>query len=453
MPAATDAAATYAMSSGCAPTICAKSSRHASPSCSQSSHEPRPASSRASARRPRPWRAAERRSGRVQVAAGRRAFVFRRREQCPRETPGSRRRKGHRDLSPKPWRVPPGARSSRCASSGEAETNTTRSGLNARPSSAAACSATSAASRRGFLSARENAEDPGNLALHLVRDADGGGLGDGRVGDHGGLDLGRADALARDVERVVGAAVQEPVAVLVHRRPVAVHPDPGKPAPVRVEVALGVAPEAPCHPRERLPADELPDLAALDERVALLVDDVHIHPERGAAERARFDRDRRRGREKARADLGPARAVDDRAAAAADSLGEPVVRIRVPRLAGRDDDAQGGEVGLRVAVLHESANQRRRAAEDAHGLGLDRAPEPVGREIGSAFGEDQLRSHRAAADDGPRAHDPAHVRGEVDDVVGVCVGLVGELAADGDEEAALDVRALPSASRSCPRYR
>ena len=39
------------------------------------------------------------------------------------------------------------------------------------------------------------------------------------------LELRRADALARDVERVVGAAVQEPVAVLVDRRPVAVRPD------------------------------------------------------------------------------------------------------------------------------------------------------------------------------------------------------------------------------------
>src|SRR5215213_4205564 len=41
MPAATDAAATYAICSGFAPTTCPKSSRHASPSCSQSSHDPR----------------------------------------------------------------------------------------------------------------------------------------------------------------------------------------------------------------------------------------------------------------------------------------------------------------------------------------------------------------------------------------------------------------------------
>ena len=42
------------------------------------------------------------------------------------------------------------------------------------------------------------------------------------------LDLGRPDPLARDLERVVGPAVDEPVAVGVDARPVAVHPHPGK---------------------------------------------------------------------------------------------------------------------------------------------------------------------------------------------------------------------------------
>jgi hypothetical protein len=69
---------------------------------------------------------------------------------------------------------------------GRAETKTTRSGLNARPQLRRGllrdlgCELV-----RALLSAREDAEDPGDLALHLVGDADGGGLGDGRVGDHG----------------------------------------------------------------------------------------------------------------------------------------------------------------------------------------------------------------------------------------------------------------------------
>src|SRR5215218_10652201 len=129
----------------------------------------------------------------------------------------------------------------------------------------------------GRESGPKGAEDPGDLALHFVRDADGGGLGDGWVRDRGGLDLGGPDALAGDVQRVVGAAVEEPVAVLVHRGPVAVRPDPREAAPVRVQVALRVAPETAGHARERFPADKLADLAA--NRVALGVDDVDRHAE------------------------------------------------------------------------------------------------------------------------------------------------------------------------------
>src|SRR5919198_1583285 len=147
-------------------------------------------------------------------------------------------------------------------------------------------------------------EDPGRLALHLVRHADGGRLAHGRMPDRGRLELGRPDPLAGDVERVVGTAVQEPEAVLVDRRPVAVHPHAGQPRPVCVEKLLRVAPEATRHARERTAADQLADLARADERPSLVVDDVHRHPERRASHRARLDRARDGGREEARADLG-----------------------------------------------------------------------------------------------------------------------------------------------------
>src|SRR5205807_8086158 len=107
-----------------------------------------------------------------------------------------------------------------------------------------------------------HAEDPRHLALDLVRHAHRRRLGDRRVGDGGRLELGRADPLAGDVQRVVGAAVQEPVAVLVDRGPVAVRPDAGEAPPVRVEVALRVAPDPARHPGPGSPADELADLAA-----------------------------------------------------------------------------------------------------------------------------------------------------------------------------------------------
>ena len=55
---------------------------------------------------------------------------------------------------------------------------------------------------------------------------------------------------------------QEPVAVLVDQRPVAVAPDVRVHRPVGLHVALGVAPDAARHPRPGLLADQLADLAA-----------------------------------------------------------------------------------------------------------------------------------------------------------------------------------------------
>src|SRR4029077_13976767 len=75
---------------------------------------------------------------------------------------------------------------------------------------------------RGLVPRLEDAEDPRDFALHGMWISDRGGFGDRVVRDGCRLELRRADALARDVERVVRTAVQEPVAVFVDRRPVAV---------------------------------------------------------------------------------------------------------------------------------------------------------------------------------------------------------------------------------------
>ena len=53
------------------------------------------------------------------------------------------------------------------------------------------------------------------LALDLVRQADGRGLGHGRVADQRRFDLGRAQAIAGDLDDVVHAADDPVVAVLV----------------------------------------------------------------------------------------------------------------------------------------------------------------------------------------------------------------------------------------------
>ena len=118
----------------------------------------------------------------------------------------------------------------------------------------------------------------GDLSLHLVRHADRSSLGDGRMPDRGRLELRGPDALARDVQGVVRAAVQEPVAVLVDRRPVAVRPHAREPPPVRLEVALGIAPDPAGHPGPGSLADELADLAA--HRTTPVVEHVHVLGER-----------------------------------------------------------------------------------------------------------------------------------------------------------------------------
>jgi hypothetical protein len=85
----------------------------------------------------------------------------------------------------------------------------------------------------------------------------------------------------------------------------------------------------------------------------------------------------------------------------------------------------------------QRADESRRAAEDCHALALDELPEPVGGLVRCALREDEAAAHGAASNHGPRAHDPTHVRREEDDIVLARVRLVGDLARDRDEEAAL----------------
>ena len=93
----------------------------------------------------------------------------------------------------------------------------------------------------------------------------------------------------------------------------------------------------------------------------------------------------------------------------------------------------------RLAVRDQRSRERGGDSEHRDPFGLDQLPEPVLRPVRGALGEDERRAHRVPADDGPRPHDPAHVRHEVDAVVRPRVRLVADLAGDRDEEAALHV--------------
>ena len=141
------------------------------------------------------------------------------------------------------------------------------------------------------------------------------------------------DALAGDVQRVVGAPVQEPVAVLVDRCPIAVRPDPRKASPVRFEVALRIAPEPARHARERLRQTSSPT-SSRTELPSASTTSIAIPSAGPPREHALIGiADRRR--QEAGAHLGSARAVDDRA----DSRGPKRDRLlrSYPWLAGTDE--------------------------------------------------------------------------------------------------------------------
>ena len=127
-------------------------------------------------------------------------------------------------------------------------------------------------------------EDDDHLALDVVRHADGSGLEHRRVGHGRALHLGRADALAGDLERVVGPALDEPVAVLVdqspsHRGPTcrarATSTSPGSdPGPARTRGSCPAAADAtrarrlhrePCCPSASITSAAAPTLGPPNE--------------------------------------------------------------------------------------------------------------------------------------------------------------------------------------------
>ena len=143
---------------------------------------------------------------------------------------------------------------------GSSATNRTPSGANDLPSASATRSHSSArreslGSWPGWVTTKQRMTSP----LTLCGNADRGRLGDGLVAGEDRLDLGRPQPLAGHLDRVVAAAVEEPVAVLVDRGPVAVDPDVRPSRPVGRQVALGVAPDPPRHRRPGLGADQLAD--------------------------------------------------------------------------------------------------------------------------------------------------------------------------------------------------
>src|SRR5262249_50100483 len=154
--------------------------------------------------------------------------------------------------------------------------------------------------------------------------------------------LRRADALAGDLERVVGSPVDEPVPVLVDEGPVAMDPYVGPARPVRLDVSIGILPESVRHAGPRPCHDQLAHLTA--HRLAVVAEALGGHPWDGTAEGARLDRAVGEAREDAARDLRTARVIEDGHAALADVIEEPAIGLGIPRLARRADDADRRQI-------------------------------------------------------------------------------------------------------------
>lgn len=240
----------------------------------------------------------------------------------------------------------------------------------------------------GGVAGSEDAEAEQGLALGVVGDAQGYGFGDGGVGDEEALDFGGAEAFAGDLEGVIGAAEDVPLAVGVDAGEVAVDPEVGAAGEVGVEIALSVVPEAAGHADPGGAEDEFADLP--DDGVAGVVDDIGGHAGEGAGEAAGALGGEDVAAEDAAGDFGAAGVVEDGACAAADVAEEVEPGVWVPGFAGGAELAEGGEVGLwGRGRLHEGADEGGGDAEGGDALGADEVPESAGvGVVGGAVVED-----------------------------------------------------------------
>src|SRR4051812_23218652 len=136
----------------------------------------------------------------------------------------------------------------------------------------------------------------------------------------GRLDLRRSDTFAGDLERVVAAALDEPVAVLIDHGPVAVDPGAWNSRPVGLDVTVRILPEAARHARQRLSQRQLAHHAA--HRISVSVDYVGRGAHAGSAEGRWLDRRHQVAAHDAAADLGAAAVVDQWQTATTDVIEE-----------------------------------------------------------------------------------------------------------------------------------
>ena len=177
---------------------------------------------------------------------------------------------------------------------GSSSVNRIDFGLAIGPMSSATWSrSSSTSSSRGSMPAAQVTNAA--IACPVVSSAlpDDRGLGDRGMVDERRLDLGRRDVVARHEHDVVDAAEQPEVAVVVALGAVAREVLAVEAAPVRVAVALRVAPDAAQHRRPR-PFEHEVAAAGDADRLARVVDDAGLDARAAGTSRSRASTSSRR---------------------------------------------------------------------------------------------------------------------------------------------------------------
>src|SRR5205085_8170661 len=119
----------------------------------------------------------------------------------------------------------------------------------------------------------ESHEAAYRLTGYLVRLADHGGFGDGRMPNQGGLDFHGAEAMAADVHHVVDAAEHPVITMGVAAGGIAGEICAWNARPILFLVAIRIAPYAANHPGPRAPQDQESFLIGTDLE-AFEIDDI-----------------------------------------------------------------------------------------------------------------------------------------------------------------------------------
>src|SRR5436190_5343302 len=108
-----------------------------------------------------------------------------------------------------------------------------------------------------FKSWLQHTETGQRFALQLVWNSNCGCLTHSSMPDENGFHFCRTHSFTGDFNGIVRTSHNVPQPIIIHRGPVAMDPDIGETGPVRLQVAVRVAPKAACHANPGLADDQL----------------------------------------------------------------------------------------------------------------------------------------------------------------------------------------------------